>query len=1132
MRSVTPRRGAIAVLAALAPLVIGAALRAQDEPLPLPETHTCRLRIADPVPHLTTLLQCDEVRLLCRGGAIGDAFKALANIDDPDPARLAAGLQLVADRVPAAIELGAPPRSLALGPDIVAFGYITTLMGATFELSDQDDATADRERLRKELLELFSNVLDSPASARITFREAAGADALFDGISDIADALASMTAALQVTHRGDGVRIAFAPGNDLDRDDVVSFLEETVYVVDRDDPAVDEYWRWAASRSVALDVGIDEHVVRLQFGAASPTKSGHAAVATPEPPPITGGQPLVHFSIDYRALHQRNDRLRTLWQQWRETALGTIAQTLDTERLIDDVATVVHTLETLPTASAGWLVRSNTGLRWQIRSSDEPGVDLRGSAILRLLPPNAAWYSFDGRSAAHDPVIETFQNAESRLSTAWMRATTAAEAETADEKITAWFDAIGPFRDLLTTEAERLWTPPTGMIVTCGPDDGGTALSARPGALIVATFQEPAGGLPLARRLFDAIANVSDGDLVTRELELGVPSAACPIPAVLIKLYGETMVPHAFEVGSFLVFSSNLDASRELLASRDLERDLGLSEDREVLHCSATTGARLALTTARLGDALANLLAIARPNADDDRRIVSSMAMTAGAIAGGLELLGPIRATVERYGGSSLTRGEIQFVANMDLDPSALLTAARRAIGAWPDGATALEARGTGRYAGGPSSFVLSATRHGGIANTIDGPIPEATWVSDDESWLVQMFYGRSAPGAVGLAGLQGLMSTATGTWTEPRSGVRLVRSPDVLPGDGPRIELWYDGVPSPMTIVLDPATMLPRRLLHGRCIGSEARDYEISDYREVNGRMLPHRIVGAEGDTRFDIREWRTVRKWQEPALPAALTAEPELDGDPDIDFEPDRVGIPMVRIATASGSAWVIVNPAFPGVAVSPAGARRLGLAHESGTATTPLLRCGPIVRRNCPILISDQAPSGPADAPEPNPQGIIGSALVGGVCIEMDFEEPSCRAFTAGHFDDSKAGFMPLEMSGMPFVMANLGKGPPVRLALAFYGSGSIVFDDAGPPPELLVGRRVQHLGEWSTRTGRVAATWPSVHLGDVALGEQRISMPHCRVESTRPFFSGHFGRQLAKDYVLLFDLPNQRFGLRPR
>ncbi|MCR9247146.1 MAG: hypothetical protein NXI31_19105 [bacterium] len=1112
--------GAISAFAIVAP--------AQNDALPLPTPHTSRITITDPLPWLEALLGNDDLQLLVRGGSVGDLLKVWGGIeiDSVDPARALRALPLASPWLPTAIEVGFPARSTRLPPLLAEFVQLVTLQGATFELDDETAATAARKTLRPEFLRTIEAVSDCPFSLRLRFRTARGADDALELCEGVFLGIKEQSGLGSIDHRGDGMRFTIAPANEWTRVEFAELLDQTDLIADVEDPAVDDYWRWASSHALRIEVDVADTELRVVLGDDQRGIRSTSFPALPEP---DGGNTLLEYRVDYTPMQAVAERMLARTQRWQPTAIGKIASLTDTERLLDDVTRTALAIQAAPRATNARLSWSATGLQWLAVSTGEPGVDLRGQPLLELMPDNVAWYAFDGRSTPDATVLGWMQRIEQLLG--FQASRDSATAERAEQSLDSWFERLGPLRDLIVHQAPTHWQPPSAWFVTCGPRDASNSRigSVAPDLLVATTCRGQNGGLPFVRELLTTLLPDRDPSDFDADLGLGIPTVSLPLPRELAS--GSTPQPHAFAIDDVLVFSTSVRASKDLLASRDVRRDLDVPKAGALVAASATTGRRLAIVMARLGEVVARVLAEVSGAREPWSPATERIALATSAIAGSLELLGNVRSTTTRRGRSTTTRTEVRFASAAPADVAPVLAAARRAAGDWPQNVAVLVARGRCRTGRSVGTFEL-ATSRSGCRNRITGASPQTNVVDEAGGWTHQ--FGTIHQDIHPFEGdmIRAFNGAATASWSRATHWRSVRLHPDRLPFEAPIVLCRGPASGREFGFEVDIATGQTKKLYP--LLGptpAESLPATIEDYRAALGRNLPHTIRLPPGLpwSAFEIENWTTAKTLPDLRRPQPAAA--NLDGAPKVPVTRARWGEPMVKLDSPAGTIWAILDLADARLRLSSTGAEILGLdSTVDGPIAIPGLRLGPLDLSGHDFVVSPEVTNTPADAEPPGPNARVGFAALTRVVAEIDFATPSVRLFAPGSAPIDGFEFAPMRYNqGLLYTTVEFGDRGRREFPVMFFAPTPIGFvNHASWTDDFFDGQPIRPGNAGARRAGFVLTAWPEIRIGAARFEDVSCMIPRTRLRSLGAPFPGMLGQGLAKAYLL--DIPNGRIGFR--
>lgn len=1108
--------------------------------LPVPAVHTCYVTVTDPTRWLLELLENPILEGEVSGGSLGDLFK-VGGVRNPSAALAATAVRAVLPQIPAEVTVAFPPAVGKQFGQLLRLMVLSGLADATFVLDDWDEGQAARQELRADVLSTLDSLTRLQASVRIRCRDEYAAEDLYDAFGAAMDELGAEAPFLQVTHRGMSMRVAIVPGGDMRKADFAELLDATSFIVDTDDPAVDDFWRWFQRASWGVEVEQQGDIVRFVLGNANGDPEPQLAAPAP-----AGTNTAVSFAIDGRPFTAELDALLALWRHWQDTPVGRKLAEFDTERGITDLeflATTMRKSDGRMAANLGW---DGTGVHWRIRDEAVGPIDLRGHGILRLLPPDPYLYSFDGATSLAETMVSTLQQIEGAMDQRLDRAVDAEDEEkqaAIEAEIASYYERVGPLRDLLTTDGVRLWHAPTATIVS-GTTKADLPVGEQsmhlqlPGVALVSSFREPAGGLPFARRLLQETAKAMRFEGVTenldRDLGLGVP-------AVSLKVLSGEQAPvlHAFEFGEHLVLSTSLALSRQMLAAAAQTPRLTFPAGSPVQATAATTGTRLAMVIARLGESLGSVLA-ADPNAKRDPKQATFAALVLHAAAGLLQHLGTCSSETLVVDGVAQTTGLARFAAPMrTADVAPVLALARRAAGPRAAGDGARTATGRSHYVGQDGRFRFTTTVDGLLDNEVMNTCSERNVARRGDGWGTVNGGALHRMSSYDRGVLTVFNAAMNNLWHDPRQPLQVRAHHDVLPSDPPTVVLQAEGGP-PMRLRLSPSTHLAAELDFG-CVSppGDFGPFRLDDYREVDGVMLAHRMRTDDGESDYEVEAWRVHEARTDDSFPAAPAPPPIThEGDPAATVQPNAYGGMLVQVAGPGGTCWLFVDPGVNHPTLSRSDAKTLGLSADGSWTTASSLRIGPITIPDLPMMLfdDDKAMRWPAKEGDVTARGAIGMSLFQRCCAEFDLTAPFLRLYPPGHFDAREADFVPLAIA--PFaatVPLQLDRDTTLQIGLTFQGFEALhLIANDGLPSDVLQGRTIVAPTAWSARAGMLLTQWPNARIGQTKLDGLRSMVPRMRLPgSARSPITGYFGPPLLRErFTLLLDMPRSRIALVPR
>lgn len=1110
----------------------------------LPEGHTCRITVDDPLPWIRAALTSEVVAQAVRSGPLGDVLAVTELARDVVPANLWRQVQLFEDLVPERVTLAFPPSTSGGVMQVLRASVARDVLAATYgaERTPEQRLQAAREHARATLVDAVRGVAGIAFSVSLQCRTERVADEWFESVADELEFLPDEEEQLETSDSRVRVRMPLHDLLPLEVFDPV-FAD---YVIDEDE-AREAAWQVLEGVVLELEAVLDGRTIVIQVCA---DRGGAAAAATPMlPVPSVRGDALASWQIDLGSAADTLASADAFWQEYRNKELGKIVVGWDGSGVQDDLALFEREMRQRQRMSGaiGW---DEGGVYFALEQPAAGTVeDVVDSSLWRFVPETAAFYHVDGTTtlaeSAYDLMLRVDETFERRSGEAWERG--ADNAEQLVEQTEAYYERARALRELLRTEGAKVLRAPTLALVDQPRARDGIQWRA-PGLVMAGRLRAGADGRAYLRRIAAELVSVLGLDGQTdveergRALGLGVPTVSLPIPMPPGSATLDVDL-HGFVVDGHLVLSTSPKISRAIIAGMQEVRIL--EQPAGTVAAGATNGVRLAAVVRSIGAGIGSLLA-----GSSERATVMDGAyinLASCAVGEALRMFAGCRFSTSRSPSGLRSEGVFRFRSDRrEQRLEALLARSRKAIGPWPARAAALRAQGASRYRDVDGTFAFVCGKQGYIHNRIDAIAYEENVWTGAEAWSRNE--GR-LPRTLGIAERDLLIAFNaiwSGQWTESPAGIQLSLPADALPGTPPEVLMTFVTSDTCMRVWLDPDTGLPSAFsMNGHAQGF-VTPYRLGDYRAVRGRMLPYvvRHPGPEGSEAYRVRSWKTATMREgRPARPVAKD-DTVFRGEPEAGFRSDHGGV--VQVQAGGKQVWLQFSLWATETAITRSALREMGVGVKDDEmwATVKRLRVGPMTMRDHVVRVMPDPPAEAGDADRNGAaadlvttNGTIGIAIAARACVELDHRAQVLRLTPPGSFDDHPGEFVEVGyLARCPTVPLQLDRKTVVACPLVFGPMrGKFLFGGGAVFRGYRIDRDSLHVaGSITARHGMLGGKIRNATLAGQPLEDVSVLWPTVRsldsVPTTAPVFLGI--ELLDRDFVMLLDLRNERAALVER
>lgn len=254
----------------------------------------------------------------------------------------------------------------------------------------------------------------------------------------------------------------------------------------------------------------------------------------------------------------------------------------------------------------------------------------------------------------------------------------------------------------------------------------------------------------------------------------------------------------------------------------------------------------------------------------------------------------------------------------------------------------ALVAEGEGRHLETKGPVRLVCAEGGRFMRSCASGLPRSLGYDGARGWATDVLGLAHALELADLDIERVFFAVWSGTWRDPASGVRVLdTAPPVNDDDrdGERVTIGFDETPFLATLVLDPTTRRPLRLVRDGVEGRQEISFEA--YERAGGDVLAHRLrfeVSTDGARiENDVMELRRITRrdvavetFALPVSPPVAAASFDTNQAPVIPLRCARSGHLLIDV-TIDGETMgpFIFDSGAGATGITPAAAERLGLA-----------------------------------------------------------------------------------------------------------------------------------------------------------------------------------------------------------
>lgn len=498
----------------------------------------------------------------------------------------------------------------------------------------------------------------------------------------------------------------------------------------------------------------------------------------------------------------------------------------------------------------------------------------------------------------------------------------------------------------------------------------------------------------------------------------------------------------------------------------------------------------------------------------------------------------------------------IAFVAAAVLAPASpsleqVLVSVRQAVGynAAVRTADSYEATGKAHVSGLDCDFRLVFDRDGRYVFSQSGPLGQTRGWDGKQGWEAD---GSGATLGIHLSDLQqqhAITWIVVHEWLDPE-GPFDVTLAEAEPGaDTYTLNLKQKKGVQTQRVIVDKKTWLPKR--NEFSVGELTYSMEFSDWRDVNGFKVPHRLDTLEGT----LKGWATISRVRKAATPNPF-ARPQWSVKADTTYDLEKQGVVESKLAftghilvhpkiDGKDVGWFILDSGAGGMAIDTKtaeslGAKRFGELNvggvggvvQSGYFNLKDFNIGPATVASLNFIDIDLSAIGNIFGVKL--AGIVGYDFFRRAVVEVDVTDGRVAVFSPHSYGNAAAKWDALILDGRhPTVLAEFEGGKSGRFRLDTGADGTVTFNT--PTVErfnMLEGRKVSDYtvagvgGSLVVKRGR---------LEYFKIGERRFEDLDSTFATDKKgifnedFLAGNIGQGLLEPFRVVLDYANERMAL---
>ena len=363
---------------------------------------------------------------------------------------------------------------------------------------------------------------------------------------------------------------------------VTSFLAESAFSFGADDPFIAKVNAAIAGIEVQARLELLDEGLLFSFGASEGAKIDQSALGKLW---SAAKPPLMFARWDAGSMRAGIDKALAMWRRWEKTAAGKAARAQDEDDFLGSLEDLGSWFQRVPLAGTMRVV-ADDGVSISILENVVPADEL--STGIGKLVPAAGLVMMNGTASWAETIGQFLRNFEDRLALQAFRSElgdSTARGDRAQKASEVYYKRLGNTRTAILRTSLSYFDKGFALIGTArGKAKILPGLDAKRGPFGVPEFAmvgklaRGKSGQEYVARLIGAMfrdAGVPVPESIEgyrKDLGLGVPTLIVPYPVPNTPIAGamalaEDLVPHALEVEGYLVFSSSIRLSKEILAA-------------------------------------------------------------------------------------------------------------------------------------------------------------------------------------------------------------------------------------------------------------------------------------------------------------------------------------------------------------------------------------------------------------------------------------------------------------------------------------------------------------------------------------------------------------------------------------